>query len=210
MILKGKKAKNNHDYANRLNVIMAIIFLLAGILIYRLFSLQVAQYDLYTALASDQHQVFNKLNPKRGKIFIQDGQDNNGGYYPLATNKEYALVYVIPKKIQNIEKTAEIFYEIFDKKEVAKEVIELLDNDEYFKEFEKDEFLEIKKELEIKLRKEIIIEKYKQKLGKKNDPYEPIKKKVDEEVISQRARLVSEYARLRLTCVGIQDTHTAH
>ncbi|MCK5510090.1 penicillin-binding protein 2 [Candidatus Parcubacteria bacterium] len=203
MIPARKKAKNNSDYTNRLNVVMAIIFLLAGILVYKLFSLQIMQYDLYTALAMDQHQVFNMLSPERGKIFIQDGQDGNGKYYPIATNKEYALVYAIPKKIENIEKTAEIFYEIFNKKEAEKEVDELLGSDEYFKELaedfnpelaqkkddinkkEKEEFLLIKKELEIKLRKEKIIENYKKKLSKKNDPYEPIRKKVEEEELKK-------------------------
>ncbi|MEA1963368.1 MAG: penicillin-binding protein 2 [Patescibacteria group bacterium] len=200
MILARKKAKNNLDYINRLNVVMAIIFLLVGILIYKLFSLQIMQYDLYAALAMDQHQVFNMLNPERGKIFIQDGQSGNGKYYPIATNKEYALVYAIPKKIQNVEKTAEIFYEIFNKKEIEKKVDELLGDDEYFKELiedfdsqkkddinkkEKEEFLQIKKELEIKLRKEEIIENYKKKLSKKNDPYEPIRKKAGEEELEK-------------------------
>ena len=168
MIPARKKAKNNSDYTNRLNVVMAIIFLLAGILVYKLFSLQITQYDFYTALAMDQHQVFNMLKPERGRIFIQDGQDGDGKYYPIATNKEYAHVYAIPKKIQNIEKTAEIFYEIFNKKEVEKKVDELLEDDEYFKELtegfnplllpekdikEKEEILNIKRELEIKLKK---------------------------------------------------------
>ncbi|MCK4539622.1 penicillin-binding protein 2 [Candidatus Parcubacteria bacterium] len=203
MILAKKKAKNNSDYTNRLNVVMVIIFLLAGILAYKLFNLQVIQHDLYAALAMDQHQVFNTLKPERGRIFIQDGQAGNGEYYPVATNKEYALIYAIPKKIQNAEKTAEIFYEIFNKKEAEKEVDALLDSDEYFKELtedfnpllarkkdaiskkEKEEFLKIKRELEIKLRKEEIIENYKKKLSKKNDPYEPIKKKVGEEELEK-------------------------
>ena len=99
MISVRKKAKNNFDCTNRLNVVMAIIFLLTGILVYKLFSLQITQYDFYTALAMDQHQVFNMLKPERGRIFIQDGQSGNGGYYPIATNKEYALIYAISKKI---------------------------------------------------------------------------------------------------------------
>ena len=203
MIPTRRKEKNNSDYTNRLNVIMAIIFLLAGIVVYKLFNLQILEHELYTALASDQHQVFNMLKPERGRIFIQDGQTGNGEYYPIAINKQYARVYAIPKKIKNAEETAEAFYEIFDKESVEKEVKVLLKSDEYFEELsedfnpllalkkeelsisEKEEFLLIKRELEIKLRKEKIIEEYKKKLSKKNDPYEPIKKKVDKEILEK-------------------------
>ena len=65
------RSKGSYGY-NRLNTILAIIFLLCGLLVFRLFSLQVGQYDMYIALASDQHSYTDSLEAKRGQIYIQD------------------------------------------------------------------------------------------------------------------------------------------
>ncbi|NCO79718.1 hypothetical protein GW884_00285, partial [Candidatus Falkowbacteria bacterium] len=79
---------------NRINLIMAIIFLFAGAIIFRLISLQVASYDYYLSLASNQQQFFSLLEPKRGRIFLQDDANNSGSaLYPIATNKDFALLY---------------------------------------------------------------------------------------------------------------------
>jgi len=194
-MIARKRKKRNGSNNSRLNIVLAIIFLLSLIIIYRLFVLQVSRYDLYTALASDQHQVYNQLEQNRGKIYIRDNRDLNedNKLYPAATNKDFALIYAVPKKVINPEETAQKLYEILDKAVMEKEVDELLANDEFFKEQEENEnisqeareknkeFKEIKKELEIKTREEEIIKKYLAKLTKKNDPYEPIRNKVSEE-----------------------------
>ena len=74
MIFGRKKRIRIQESNNRLNIILAIIFLLVGAIIFRLYSLQVIQYDLYVALASDQHQVYNMLEPSRGVIMIKDNK----------------------------------------------------------------------------------------------------------------------------------------
>ena len=192
----SRKEKNNTERDNRLNIIMAIIFLLVGAIVFKLYSLQVLKYDLYVALASDQHQIYNELEPERGKIYIQDSQDLfSEKQYPLATNKEFSLVYAVPDSVEDPQKTSEILYELFDQKKTEEEVDKILDEDEYFsldsetnknitaQEWEKrKEFREVKKQAEVELRKEKIINEYLEKLNKKHDPYEPIKQKVDEEI----------------------------
>ncbi|MFH1661839.1 MAG: penicillin-binding protein 2 [Candidatus Falkowbacteria bacterium] len=183
-----KDNRKNVYNNNRINLIMAIIFLLFGSVLFKLYSLQVAKYDLYIAMASDQHQVFSQLKPERGKIFIQDGIDNNidSELHPIATNKNFALVYSIPKMIKHPKDTAEKLCDIFDKEKIEKEVEELLKNlEESGMENFTDEFREIKKEAEINLRMEACEEEYLKKLTKENDPYEPIAKKVDEEVLKK-------------------------
>lgn len=193
-IARNKRQNQGKEFDNRLHIILAIIFLFVGIVIFRLFNLQVSKYDLYVALASDQHQVYNKLDAERGKIFIQDGyNDNTSKLYPMATNKDFALVYAVPKKVENDEKVSETLYDIFDKANVEKEVDELLEADDFFMnneidegilpDKEKEDFKKIKRELEIDLRKKEIIEKYKTKLSDKDDPYEPIRSKVDEKTL---------------------------
>ncbi len=182
--------------------------------------MQVREYDLYAAKATGQYLSFSVLGPERGRIFIQDSV--NGGnekLYPIATNKEFALVYAVPKDIKNPEYAAEALYEVFKKEEVEKEVEELMkkeDDNRLEKELaylagknlsaeekkEKEaeiikthealikdpEYLElknVKRDKEIKIRKQEIIDKYLKSLTKKNDPYEPIEKKVDEDTLKK-------------------------
>jgi cell division protein FtsI/penicillin-binding protein 2 len=120
-----KKRQGNNDKINnsRINLIIAIIFLLAGVVIYKLISLQVLNYDLYSNLASDQHQIYNLINPVRGRIFIQnDVKSADNQLYPIATNKNFALLFAVPKDIKEAEKISEQLYVVFKKEKVEKEV----------------------------------------------------------------------------------------
>ena len=194
-MISFKKKLKHKDSTNRLHLIMAIIFLVVGFVLFRLANLQLMEYDLYVALASDQHQVYNELEPDRGRIFVMDikGLSNPGKIYPIATNKDFALVYAVPNDVREPQATAEHLYKILDEENVAREVDELLEEDEYFKEMEGmddnnkekiNEFKEIKRELEIKTRAEEIIANCKNILTKKNDPYEPIRRKVPAEKLA--------------------------
>ncbi|MFH1233709.1 MAG: penicillin-binding protein 2 [Patescibacteria group bacterium] len=118
---------------NRINLIMAIIFLFGGAIIFRLFSLQVMQHDYYLATASDQQQISSLLEPKRGRIFFQDSAKNSGdNLYPIANNKDFALIYTVPKNVKQANAIAEQFYLIFKEQEVIKEV------DKFFKKEDND------------------------------------------------------------------------
>jgi cell division protein FtsI/penicillin-binding protein 2 len=99
----------------RWRLVVAVIFLLSGALVYRLFSLQIKQTDIYTAMAANQQDVSQKLLPARGNIYFT-GQDANGDetLYPAATNKEFAVLYAVPKDIADPAALAEKFYEFFD------------------------------------------------------------------------------------------------
>jgi cell division protein FtsI/penicillin-binding protein 2 len=199
---KVSRKKINED--GRLKLILAIIFLLAAGIIFKLYSLQVFKYDFYTAIASDQHDVFSKLEPERGKIIISDKQNDIGqATHPIALNKEFALVYAIPKIITDPEDTAQKLYEILDADRVKKmveneiaseeikskktlatnatEIIKLSESEIK----ENEDFKNIKKELEMELKKKNIILEYKAKFLKPNDPYEPISYKVSEEKLNK-------------------------
>lgn len=99
---------------------------------YRLYDLQVNKYDLYTALAEGQHQIYSKLKPERGEIFMTNYKEglNQEELYPLATNKDFALLYAVPKDMQNAENVAEKLYLVFDQARIEKEVEELLQKEE--------------------------------------------------------------------------------
>lgn len=232
----GKKIIKNNIYSNnRINIIMAIVFLLGCSILYKLYELQVEKYDFYTVSAMNQHQVSSILSPSRGKIFMSDHktlsaelnlmQNSEDEFYPFATNKDFALVYAVPKDIKEPEDIAEKLYIIFNQEEVEKEVDEFLDDEEKNKLKEELSFLDslnlnldekaskeaevrqrydllpfnkeyqelraIKKEAEINFKKDEIIKTYLEILTKKNDPYEPIKKKVDEETLIRMYSLIA-------------------
>lgn len=228
-MLKRKSVKNgnafggknkNTDFVkkeNRQKIVLAIVLLLAVGIIYRLFDLQVMKHDLYTKMASVQHQVYNKLMPLRGRIFLTDEKNTDfDGLYPLAINKEYATVFAVPADmVDDPAMVAGKLYDILDKYVVEKEVAIMLSSDPLFAEatstiqFEiasssnytnpelitklanakyynrLDEFKQIKKELEIEWRRNEILKKYTDKLSKKNDLYELIKRKVDDDKLKQ-------------------------
>jgi cell division protein FtsI/penicillin-binding protein 2 len=189
---KNRKRGKEKENTNRLNFILAIIFLLSGVVMFRLFFLQIIMGGSYSALASNQHQMFSELMPERGNIFISDvTADGTKQTYPMATNKEFALVYAIPKDIKDPQGTAGVLYEIFDKMKTEKEVEGELKTDDSFKELENvnldvkrfkelTDLREMTKQAEIEAKKTERINEYILILSKKDDPYEPLEKKVDE------------------------------
>jgi len=117
-----KKTTSNRpgDNNNRLRLVVAVIFLLTGALIYRLYHVQINQSDLYTAMAASQHEISSKLIPDRGKVVIADSAGGEDTEYTLATNKDFYLIYAVPKDITNPGETATSLYEFFDKPFLAK------------------------------------------------------------------------------------------
>lgn len=125
----------------RINTLFIIILIIGGIILGRLFSLQILEYDNYQALAQDQHQLYQEIFPERGEIFIQDLSSDYQA--PLAINKEFQQAYLVPKKIPEAEK-----------EKLTKELASIL---------------EIKEEI------------VSQRINKPDDPYEPLRHKVDKE-----------------------------
>jgi len=124
-----KQGRNHNDQINnsRINLIIAIIFLLAGAVVYKLFYLQVINQQYYYDLAVGQHQVYSELLPRRGRIFIQnDTAGDSGQLYPLATNKNFVLLYAVPKNVKEPEIISQELYKIFDRAKTEKKVDDFL------------------------------------------------------------------------------------
>lgn len=81
---------------SRIAILTVVIFLFGVAIIIRLFSLQVLQNSFYLLMASEIQEVYKKLLPQRGSIYIKENQK----LYPLVTNKDYYLVYAEPVKIK--------------------------------------------------------------------------------------------------------------
>lgn len=102
-----RRARNESSLLdNRPKLLAAVIFLFAFAIAARLFNVQVLNYDLYAARAGQQHDIERELMPERGRIFVRSG-DEGTALYPLAANKELALIYAVPKDILQPQQTAE-------------------------------------------------------------------------------------------------------
>lgn len=181
--LKNKcRPETNKINTNRLRLVVAIIFLLIGALVYKLFAVQIGQCDLYTALASSQHQVYNQLSPERGKIFLSENINGQEKLYPLATNKDFAMVYAVPKEITNPRELAEKLYLFFDEPRLLFELSGTTT----------PSIATSASNLIASATKETLINDYLKKLDKPGDPYETLNKKLDvDELIKLFAFLAS-------------------
>ncbi len=87
----------------RIYFLVVLVLLFGFAIIYRLYYLQVVNYDFYKELAEDQHYVEKKIMPKRGSVYLNE----SGQLYPLATSRNLPTVIVNPNKI-NKSKAEEI------------------------------------------------------------------------------------------------------
>jgi cell division protein FtsI/penicillin-binding protein 2 len=101
MIVK-RRAKKEKDSSWRMRFLLTAVFLFFAIIFVRLLQLQVLKHGFYSALAQGQHELYEKIVPQRGKIYIQD--DAAGTTYPVAVNKEMKLVYAVPRNIKETER----------------------------------------------------------------------------------------------------------
>ncbi|PKM87317.1 hypothetical protein CVU83_03135, partial [Candidatus Falkowbacteria bacterium HGW-Falkowbacteria-2] len=112
-----RQTKQPLNHSNpRLRLFAALIFLLLGAIVYRLYYLQISQGDWFTALASGQHQISSRLQPERGRILLHERSNGQAQQlYPLATNKDFSSLYAVPKDIVDPAGMADKLFEHFDK-----------------------------------------------------------------------------------------------
>lgn len=93
-----QKAFRDSKEFDRLNVLKWLIVLAAAAVIARVGYIQIVEYPIYSALAQEQYDVFKKLFPDRGRIFVQDKA--SGDTHPIAINDEQYEVYAIPRRVK--------------------------------------------------------------------------------------------------------------
>ncbi len=126
MSIINKRQKKN--VKGRIYFLAFLFFLITGFILSRLYFLQVLSYQTYHALAQNQYQVFQELLPNRGKIFLKDKDK----LYPLAINREYKMVYLVPREIEDEDKVIFMLSSILNlKKEIIKNKIS--DKNSFFK-----------------------------------------------------------------------------
>ncbi|MDD5696644.1 MAG: penicillin-binding protein 2 [Candidatus Pacebacteria bacterium] len=85
----------------RINFVLILIFLAGGVVISRLFYLQVYQGDFYKAQARGQQNSLSETEGERGNVFFRGGEI-------LALTKDAPYLFVSPEEIEEKEKTAEV------------------------------------------------------------------------------------------------------
>ncbi len=88
------------DY-QRIRYVALLFLLLAAWIIARLFILQIVEHKYYALFALNSHEIYKKLHPDRGQIFFQDTRTKQE--YPAAVNKEFYVVYAVPKEIPPLD-----------------------------------------------------------------------------------------------------------
>ncbi len=149
---RKKKFSPEKQFEPRIKFLAALFVIFSALIILKLFDFQVLKFDFYYALASDQHEIYQKLFPQRGSIYLKDQDlsliNKQDSLYPLAINKDYNLVYAQPKFMEA------------EPVEVADLLTPILEPDPEKQQAFKDELVA--------------------KLSKKDDPYEPIMHKVED------------------------------
>ncbi|MEN9558070.1 MAG: hypothetical protein RL141_439 [Candidatus Parcubacteria bacterium] len=96
-----------------MRLLVGFLLLLGGVLVIRLFFLQVWSGGAYRLLASSQHELQESLVPARGRILVRDRVD--GSLHPLATNRDAWAAYAIPRQLKDPQAAAEVFAPLLEK-----------------------------------------------------------------------------------------------
>lgn len=79
--------------------------MLHGALIFNFYNLQIKKGEYYSIKAATQHQLLGDLNARRGNIYFSDKNNNR---IPAALNKNYQVIFAVPKEIEDAEEAAGI------------------------------------------------------------------------------------------------------
>lgn len=90
-------ARKNYKEDNRVRIIAIVFLMIAFFIVIRLFILQIIKHEEYAFYALDAHEIYSRIHPERGEIFFQDSR--TGEHFPAALNKDYFLIYAVPKEI---------------------------------------------------------------------------------------------------------------
>ncbi|MBI3626821.1 penicillin-binding protein 2 [Candidatus Uhrbacteria bacterium] len=112
---------------DRLHSLAVFIFLLNVVVVWKLFDVQVAKGALYSTMAADEHQFWEKLLPKRGEVFVVD----DGKPIQIITNKNQLTLYAVPISIDKPGWTAKLLAETLGLDQIELEKKLSRPNDQY-------------------------------------------------------------------------------
>ncbi len=87
----------------RFSILITIITVAASLLLFHFYQIQIVKGSYYLARAETQFAAGGFFDAQRGAIY---GTDKNGNPIPLAINKDYPLIFAVPKEIADIQEAA--------------------------------------------------------------------------------------------------------
>lgn len=169
---------------DRWRLIVAFVFLLAGSLLYQLFKVQIKECDLYTVLAANQQDISRQLLPERGKIYVTEKVSGQEKLYPLATNKDLAVLFAIPKEMKDPALLANQIFEFFDQPRLAAEGLSAASSS-----------AATSSEIASSSPREVIIASYLKKFTKPNSLYQALDERLDgNSLLRLYAKLASAFS----------------
>lgn len=93
---------NSHRSIDRVAVLRILIIVMGGILIARLFYVQIIRHDFYQSQALAEHIKKFEIPARRGIIRLSDGSNS----VPIVLNEQRYIIYADPKYITDFEGTA--------------------------------------------------------------------------------------------------------
>lgn len=150
-----------------------IIVLVGAGIVARMFFLQVVKNGYYAALAQGQHAEYAEFDPPRGSIFFQDKFNFSAHkLFTAAAQKKWMMLYAVPKEIADPEiaaaNLAPILAEWKKEKRKKNEGLEKSESEQ----------LKIEQDLIFKIEQDLLA-----RLGREDDPYEPVMSKLSEEQV---------------------------
>ena len=92
----------------RINIVIVIVFLIGGIVLSRLFYLQIDQGEYYKAMAQGQQTSLAETQGERGEVAFKNGEI-------LAMTEKEAYLFVSPEEIKEKETTAQMLTTVIGK-----------------------------------------------------------------------------------------------
>ncbi len=179
----------NSTGQGRIKLLSVFFMIFAMILAVQLFHLQIIKGGVYSALALGQHELYQKLFPERGSIYVSEIVGGKETLFPLVTNQDLYMLYAVPRNITDPELAAQKIFEMFglpediDMEKAKKQLFVDISPDldpvmaQEIKASRWEKWLEEQKNLEIN--------KWKETFSKKDDPYEPIRHRITDEQKTQ-------------------------
>ncbi len=121
MVSTRRTTQHSGGSHNRLKSLQVFVGIFALLLVYRLFNLQIVQGSEFQETAANQHATVRILPAQRGDILY--GESKSGEEYPLATNREFFHVFVVPRDIDGIEKTFDALWPLVEEKGITEDIL---------------------------------------------------------------------------------------
>lgn len=154
---------------DRTGLLLVVFFVLAALIVARLFYLQIIKHAYFELIASGQYKIDKEILQSRGEIFMHDFKEQT--LTPVVINQNVYLLYAVPSQIVDAQTTAKTLVDILE--DPHAQCRQLLD------EQAPEELIQ-----QCEYRKALEEEIY-NKLRKVNDPYEPLKHHVGETTANQ-------------------------